>query len=120
MTTINNAGGEGFIKVVPTAGINIPGAVVKDTAGVARDLTNAVIKLHLSDGDNYSDRSQNSTTTYTQTITDAANGVFTLAAPASYFENKWGEEVTFSLTLEDNGGSPEAMAYGTVQIVDQA
>ena len=126
MAFINNKGGAVTLEAIPTVGIYIPGPnVIKDEAGDPVDITGAEIKIHLADNagamTGYAASGYQGTcpgvTSFSCTITDAANGEFSIAVPASHFTRKWGGQMTHSLTIQYAGSSsPEGLMYGAVNV----
>lgn len=116
----NNKGGELAIEAIPTVGINYPTVIRKDSSRNAVDLTGASIKIHLANDQsqirNYDFYSQD-VKSYDCPITDAANGTFSIQVPPSYFDGKWGTEMTYSVTVLDaNESQPKGLLYGIVNV----
>lgn len=87
------------LDVLASAGVNIDGTI-QDAAGDPVDLTSYTIACAVKD-----DQTQardyggeyGSETTYTMTVTDAANGLFDFIIPNTEFSNKEGGRLTYEL-----------------------
>lgn len=116
--SVNARGAYAPIKAIVGADVVKSCAVTAD--GSARDITGAtltVIVKNNSDPSGYGVRGSQSTSSHAQTITDAANGLFTLHIPKSAYADKEGEEMSWQLVMTENG-KDTCLAYGPLELVE--
>ena len=111
--SIDNRGVECPLHALPNIGIYEAGPhVIKDANGTAIDITGATITFTVIDGEGNRDESP-TISTYTMTITDAANGEFKIEVPPSEFTNDWGKQMAYSLAIRYSGDSYDTpLIYG--------
>lgn len=112
------------IKVVPSAGWRDTFTFKDKTTGNPIDITGRTYTLTLSDGKQGGSadyRSQSALKpTYEQDfigeiVGDPVNGQVYLEIPKSFFADKWGEQIIYSLTHVTNGEAPVPTLYGVFE-----
>lgn len=122
MSIIDNRGGRLDIRAYPVTGINLPGPhVIKDSDGNRVDVTGATLALYLSDRDEteggYGADTGAWTETIAQSITDEAQGEYSISVPASHFSGKWGGEMNYMVAITyANETQPTPLHSGIVLI----
>lgn len=110
--SINGRGAYAPVNAVSSGDVVKSGAVTSD--GSVYDLSSATLSIIVLDVTN-SDVSPKTIGTYSQTITDAANGLFSFEIPKEAFVNKNGCEMSYRLIKTENGNDV-CLAQGPINV----
>lgn len=114
-------GAQWDLDVTASAGVNAD-VVAKDGDAVVIDLTGYTLHCTVRDdreamrdyGGQYGTE-----TTYTMTITDAANGAFDFVIPPDEFTNKEGGRLTYELFWVDPNGGRTGLMWGYINVQER-
>ena len=114
-------GAQWDLDITASAGVNTD-VVAKDNAGSVIDITGYAIQCTVRD-----DREQardyggqyGTETSYTMTITDAANGEFDFIIPSTEFTNKEGGRLTYELYWVDPNGNRVGLMWGYINVLER-
>ena len=113
MATLDMRGARFDIRVAPPNGVHHAFAFKQDST-TPRSLTGATVTAYLADD------GADSVTSYVQTVTDTANGEFTLIIPASAFDNLWGKQATYVVNAQYAAESaPTPLLYGIITVLEK-
>lgn len=119
MSLVDKRGGRVDYKLVPQTGF-FETYIIEDSDQTAVDITGYSFELSLVDGprqDVYDRSSQPSTKkTFNGSITDAANGTFTVTIPAGEFSKLWGDQLTYSISMTPTAQSAKPLVWGVLTI----
>ena len=117
MASLNSRGGR--LDIPTTASSDIVRSAEVQSNGSARDISSAtitaVVKDDLNSGDGYGSTSNHTETTYSQTITDGANGLWTFKIPYTAFTGKEGTELSYEVFMTESGNRT-ALMYGAITV----
>lgn len=121
MSYIDARGAQVDFDITASAGIKRSGAVT--AGGLARDLSNATLTVVVKDDReamniNYGGTAYGSETSYPQTITNAASGLFTFYIPPAEFTNKEGGRLTYELYITEDGYKTGLM-WGYINVLER-
>lgn len=124
MSYIDARGAQLDIDAAASVGIFETMSVTSD--GSARDLTNETITVVVKDdserGSDYGrdyEGADGSHSTYSQTITDAAGGLFNFEIPASEFALKEGGRLTYEMYLTTSAGKRLGLMFGYLNVLER-
>lgn len=118
MAYFDATGGTLDIKVSADVGFNQQ-FTAEDEDKNSEDITGLAYTMVLADAgetDSYDYTGNAVTSSYSATIDDAANGLFTLYIPATYFSNRRGQEITYQVYRQATGENPVQQFGGTIRI----
>lgn len=110
--TLLNSRGE-YMPINAMASSDVNHSVEVKSGGSALDITGASLYLVVKDAQ----KSNPIVGTYEQTITDAANGLFTLNIPKSVFTGKEDEDLSYELRMV-LAGEDVPFAHGPINILE--
>jgi len=121
MAYVDDRGAQLDRDIAASAGI-YDTVTVEATAGTPFDLTGYTVQCVIKDDQEQSrdyGGEFGSETTYTMTVTDAANGIFDFIIPSSQFKNKEGGQLTYELYYIDSNSNRDALMWGYINVQER-
>lgn len=121
MAYLDLRGAQLDLDITASAGVYRESSLVEED-GTAFNLTNYTLVVVVKDDkEQFRDYGgeHGSETSYSQTITNAANGEFTFYIPPSEFTYKEGGTLTYELYAQDANGNRTGMQWGYINVQER-